>query len=67
MVTDDFAEAVYQRLLHNIASPGWQTSREVVSPPPPLHPPRAHFNSISHNAVISLHKDLQFKRAAIQR
>lgn len=32
MVTDDFAEAVYQRFLHNIASPGWKTNREVYIP-----------------------------------
>ncbi|KAF9792932.1 hypothetical protein BJ322DRAFT_87416 [Thelephora terrestris] len=32
MATDDFFEAVYRRLLHNIALPGWQTNREVYAP-----------------------------------
>jgi hypothetical protein len=44
MATDDFTEAVYQRLLRNITSPGWQTNRGVVSSPPPLSPTRGHFN-----------------------
>ncbi|KAF9650886.1 hypothetical protein BDM02DRAFT_3111456 [Thelephora ganbajun] len=32
MVTDELTEAVYQRLLHNIASKGWQTNREAYIP-----------------------------------
>lgn len=59
MVTDNFTEAVYQRLLHNITSEGWQTSNFTVSLSPPLPPTRAHFNSMSPNGVTSLCKGLQ--------
>jgi hypothetical protein len=66
MVTDDLAEAVYHRLLHNIASEGWQTNHEVVSLSPPLSLARAHFNSAFPSGAISLHRDLQCGRTAIQ-
>ena len=65
MVASDFTEAIYQRLLHNIASPGWKTTREVVSLLPPLSPPRVNFNITFRNGVTFLHKDLQCKKAAI--
>lgn len=66
MVTDDFSEAVYQRLLHNIASEGWQTNREVVGLSPPQSPPRAHFYSASPSGVTFPHRGLRSERAATQ-
>jgi hypothetical protein len=66
MVTDDLAEAVYHRLLHNIASEGWQTNHEVVSLSPPSFLAHAHFNSAFPSDATSIHKDLQCGKTAIQ-